>query len=287
MKRTFANKFVELLPLLVRDKLALYLARSLPPINKAKMIQKYFFVQAAKFHPDIQCFVGSYREYKRSQKIIHEEILEWIGTFEEGDIFYDVGANIGMFSLFVAKHWQGGVKVFAFEPSSPTYATLIRNVVLNQFQDIITCFEVALGSKTAIGTFNYSDLDAGSALHALNSLLDNKRESFTPVFRQPILSYSLDDLVEKFGIPMPNHVKIDVDGTEPDVISGFEKILASGAVKTVLIEMLDLVENDERTLGIKQKFASFGFEQKKMIVHNKKPGFPRTSDYLFVQKEYK
>lgn len=261
---------------------SLYL-KILPQRSRAKLMGTLPFLVRARFHKDVVCYVASETEYKRSQQIMAPEMLDWIRNFKNGDVFYDIGANVGMISLFVAKECSGSVKVFSFEPSFSTFASLTKNVQVNHLEKIVSCFQIALGESTKLGTFNYAGLEPGDALHALNTQKNYRRESFEPVFQQPILSCSLDYLVDKFNLPIPTHVKIDVDGTEWEILRGFEQTLKGGKVSSLFVEIVDLSEEDERTRNIVQFFNELHYQCRGRFIHNKTLVFPRISDYLFVK----
>src|SRR6187455_11828 len=57
------------------------------------------------------------------------DTIEWIGSFQPGEVLVDIGANVGMYSIWAAK--TRGVRVYAFEPESQNYALLYKNIVLN------------------------------------------------------------------------------------------------------------------------------------------------------------
>jgi hypothetical protein len=73
------------------------------------------------------------------------ETVDWIETFmKEGDVLYDVGANIGAYSLVASKFFYGKVKVYAFEPAFPNFAQLCKNLALNGCQGAVVPLQVAL-----------------------------------------------------------------------------------------------------------------------------------------------
>jgi FkbM family methyltransferase len=184
------------------------------------------------------------------------DTVDWIEKFmHDGDVFYDVGANVGPYSLVAAKYFAGKVKVFAFEPAFLNFSQLCRNVHLNHCQDIITPLSVALADETSLGAFNYQGLLAGSALHTFGAPVDSSGERFDPVLRQPMLGYRLDDLIAQFRLPVPNHIKIDVDGIELAVLRGAERTLKSGAVKSMVVE----VEEDRNEQEITGWLLGAGF----------------------------
>src|SRR4051794_37732121 len=79
--------------------------------------------------------------------------VKWIEAFEPGDVFYDIGANVGAYSLLAAKVGGGAVPVVAFEPSAPTYHDLCVNVALNGCDEIVTPLPFALWSETTLIPF--------------------------------------------------------------------------------------------------------------------------------------
>src|SRR5262245_38910705 len=92
--------------------------------------------------------------------------VKWIETFLPGDVFYDVGANVGAYSLPAAKANAGAVPVVAFEPSAPTYHDLCVNIALNGCDEIVTPLPIALWSETALIPFVHHTLEPGSSDHS-------------------------------------------------------------------------------------------------------------------------
>lgn len=168
------------------------------------------------------------------------ETVEWIHSFfREGDVFYDIGANVGAYSLVAAKHLRGQIRVYAFEPSFPTFKQLSANIVLNGCQDWLVPLQIALSDRTGIATLNYSSLMPGGALHAVGEAVDYKGEEFRPVVKLPVLGFALDDLVRQFDLPIPSHVKLDVDGIELSILRGAEGTFRNTALRSVLVEILE------------------------------------------------
>jgi FkbM family methyltransferase len=179
--------------------------------------------------------------------------VEWIEkSVEAGDVFYDVGANVGAYSLIAAKATGNGARVFAFEPSPPTFHDLSRNVLLNGCSDSIVALPFALWSETGLHSFKLRSLDPGTARHHVSS--DPRPNG---PLTQRILAVRLDDLVERFGLPVPTHAKIDVDGAELDVLRGAERTLARPEWRSIIVE-LDPGET-ERNDAVKTLLAGQGF----------------------------
>lgn len=179
--------------------------------------------------------------------------VEWIEHFlKEGDVFYDIGANVGAYSLVACKFFNSRIKIYAFEPAFPTFPLLCKNILLNNCQESIIPLPIALSDKTAVGSFNYHDLIEGSSGHAFGEAIDYKGDGFEPVYGQPMLSFRLDDLIKQFHLPIPNHIKIDVDGTEFNILKGAEKTL-----QTVNSILMELVEEEEITEFLAHKGLKF------------------------------
>ena len=86
---------------------------------------------------------------------------------EPGDVLYDVGANVGAFSLVAAKAHDQAVRVFAFEPSFVTYAALCRNILENGCDKSVTPMPIALTEDKGNTVFKYRSLISGATQHAL------------------------------------------------------------------------------------------------------------------------
>ena len=92
------------------------------------------------------------------------EMLLWIDGFPENAVFWDVGANVGTFSLYAAL--RPGVRVLAFEPATASYAALDQNVMLNDLTDRISALPIALANTTRLDVLNISRIEAGGSFRA-------------------------------------------------------------------------------------------------------------------------
>lgn len=198
------------------------------------------------------------------------ETVAWIEDFfREGDVFYDVGANVGAYSLVAAKFLGGKVKVYAFEPSFLNFPQLCKNIITNCCQDSIVPFQIALSDKTAIDVFNYHNLTPGGAIHTLGRAIDYKGDEFQPLLKQPVLAMRLDEFTKYFRAPPPNHMKVDVDGIDFQVLQGAEEALAAPSLKTVIVE---IKEGDAEAANI------IGYLSNKGLKFHSKHGAPTGGD---------
>lgn len=182
------------------------------------------------------------------------ETLAWIDTFAQEDVFYDIGANVGVFSLYAALHRN--CQVYAFEPEAKNYACLSKNIYLNELGRRVNALNIGLHDRTEIQRLNLSDLASGSALHSVGTAIDWRGQGFVPKFEQAILAFSLDDFIRTFSAPVPQHVKIDVDGNEQKIIEGAGKTLSDPRCRSIQIE---LRESDR---FLRQRIEECGFSLK-------------------------
>jgi len=160
--------------------------------------------------------------------------LEWIASFKPGEIVVDCGANVGMSTLWAAATRR--TRVYAFEPEAQNYALLNRNIQLNGLKDLVKAYCIGLSDAEGLFDLHMADLRVGGSCHSVGEALDFEHKPLQAVFVQGCYASTLDSLVNSGAIPVPNHIKIDVDGFEPKVIAGARKTLARPEMKSLLIE---------------------------------------------------
>lgn len=184
------------------------------------------------------------------------ETLAWIDGFAAGDTFWDIGASIGVYSLYAAL--KPGVVVYAFEPSGFNFGVLVDHVALNGLGDRIHPFCVAIGAaRQALGELHMSQASPGHGGNALDAP-ENQYTRFEAVFRQSVLAFSIDGFRAAFGLPPPTHVKIDVDGIEDAIVDGAADTLPG--VSSVLIEVQGRIEG-EREARMEAQLAAAGLRE--------------------------
>lgn len=163
------------------------------------------------------------------------ETVEWIDTFGLDDVFWDIGANVGVYSLYAAL--KPRARVVAFEPAAVNAYVLNRNIEVNGFDDRVVSLCLAFADTTCLDSFYMATTAVGGALHGFAQPVDYQGKPFKATFRQGILGFTIDEFVERFHPPFPNHIKIDVDGIEDRIIAGAERTLADQRVQSVLVEL--------------------------------------------------
>jgi FkbM family methyltransferase len=161
--------------------------------------------------------------------------IEWIAGFAAGEVLVDVGANVGMYTVWAAK--TRGVRVFAFEPEAQNYGLLNRNLLLNGLGESVRAYCLALSDTAGFSELHLATLEAGGSCHQLGEEVDFNHRPAKPKFSQGCLSARLDDLVRDGVVPAPQHIKIDVDGFEPKVIAGAAQLLRAATTRSLLIEV--------------------------------------------------
>lgn len=190
------------------------------------------------------------------------ETIDWIDSFQESEVFFDVGANIGLYSVYAA---MKGAKVVAFEPEAQNYAELNKNILLNNVSDRVRALCLALSEKQKIDSLHVANLLAGAALSSFEEAVDWRGRKFSAVFKQGAISYSLDEFIRTFPEFFPRHLKIDVDGAEARIVAGAEGTLRDKRLRSVLIELCDSLDADAE---IGKELQTYGF---RLVSKNKSP----------------
>ena len=161
--------------------------------------------------------------------------IDWIAGFRPGEVLVDVGANVGMYTVWAAK--TRGARVFAFEPESQNYSLLNRNLMLNGLGESVRAYCLALSDAPGFSELHLAALDPGRSCHQLGEKVDHNHRPARPQFSQGCVAARLDDLVRDGVVPPPQHIKIDVDGFEPKVIAGAAQVLRTPQMRSLLIEV--------------------------------------------------
>jgi FkbM family methyltransferase len=187
------------------------------------------------------------------------ETLEWIDRFQRGSVFWDVGANVGIYSCYAAK--RSNSKVFAFEPSVFNLELLARNIVLNCLSTDITIVPLPLTDKLRTSVLNMSSLAWGGAMSSFGEQYGHDGEIIENPFIVSMIGISMDDAINLLAIAQPIYIKIDVDGIEDLILKGGAEVLTK--VKSILVEVNDnfLVQADNVNRYLIQ--AGFTLNEKK------------------------
>jgi FkbM family methyltransferase len=205
--------------------------------------------------------------------------LEWIASFAPDEVLLDCGANVGMYTIWAAA--TRGARVYAFEPESQNYALLNRNIMANQLGARVHAFCMALSDRAELSMLHMADLRIGGSCHSLGEALDFKHEPLKAAFSQGCIAGTVDELVSSGQIPVPNHIKIDVDGFEPKVIAGAAATLARREVRSLLIETNQNLD-DHRAMVSALNAMGFAHDPAQVARAERKEGpFKGVAEYVF------
>jgi len=188
----------------------------------------------------------SYRHYgpgarwRASSSLTKEKnTIKWINSFQKGSNYLDVGASIGVFTLYPAKVLN--CSVVAIEPSGLQFSRLCLNISDNKLGERVLPISAAVSSKNSINYYHMTkiglDYGGGNSFDAI----DARGTSYNSPFKQGIVTIKLDDIYHQFG-PF-QYVKIDIDGHEEDCFMGAVDLFKCTELKSVLIELNEKTDN--------------------------------------------
>jgi FkbM family methyltransferase len=187
--------------------------------------------------------------------------VRWLEEhLEPGQVLYDVGANVGAYTLLAAVI-APDVRVVSFEPSPANFAALCDNLQLNAVAGRVTPIPLALGDRPRSIRIDSSATTAGTSPR-----FDSTQ---TPEAATALVD-RLDDIVERFDLPTPDHLKLDVDGGELEVLDGAQRLLADGEIRSLMVEL-----DRERGGAVVERLRTFGFDLvERASGHDRAPSMP-------------
>jgi FkbM family methyltransferase len=205
------------------------------------------------------------------------DTIDWIASFDRGAILVDIGANVGMYTIWAAK--TRGTRVFAFEPESQNYALLNRNIVRNNLGDCVVAYCASLSDNAGFGQLRLSTFSTGGSVHQFAA--SGESRAIAGAYYQGSYSSTLDTLVAEALLPVPDHVKIDVDGIEPNIVRGARATFANSKVKSVLIEVDTRIE-DHWNMVDQMLELGFDYSHEQVERAQRKEGpFKGVGNYVF------
>lgn len=205
--------------------------------------------------------------------------IQWIAAFPPGAVLVDIGANVGMYTIWAAK--TRGMTVYAFEPESQNYALLNRNIVINGLADRVKAYCVALSDQRSYSELHLSNFEVGGSCHSLGERVDFAHRPMSPAFSQGCIADRLDDLVAAGVVPVPGYIKIDVDGFEPKVVAGARRTIADRSVRSLLIEINQNLA-DHMQMVAELETLGFRYDAAQVAAAERKSGaFKGVAEYVF------
>ena len=187
------------------------------------------------------------------------ETLRWIDQFGGQGAFYDIGANVGLYSLYYAQTKPG--RVYAFEPSALNLRLLSLNVSDNGLASRIIIVPSPLTESNEIASFRLSMLDEGGSMSTFGQDFGHDGSPLQSVLEYDTIGMTLDFMLASGLVSeTPSLIKIDVDGLEHLILRGAEKVLASQSLRSILIEVNE--EFRELAQEVRRILEAAGFQMK-------------------------
>ena len=204
-------------------------------------------------------FLCNYRHSTFSTK--EPEILQWMDEYG-GGVLYDIGANIGIYSLYYAQTNKGSV--YSFEPSVFNLRQLVKNVSVNKLSNRVTIVPTPLSSETGISKFVNGSEDEGGALSAFGVDYGFDGKPLTGAIDSRVIGFTLDFLIKNRILPeKPSLIKIDVDGIEHLILGGAIETLQSRTLKSIYVEVNDDFEDQNQEVAMILENAGFTLKEKR------------------------
>ena len=122
------------------------------------------------------------------------ETIKWINSFKKNEIFYDIGANIGQYSIYAAVR-NPSLQIYAFEPLRKNYQRICDNIKLNKTDNVIPLL-MGLSDLTGIEKFFIKDDRTSSSGNQLGQSVDEYGNRFAPIDIEYVLTFRLDDFIQ-------------------------------------------------------------------------------------------
>jgi FkbM family methyltransferase len=206
--------------------------------------------------------IPTYNEFTDLWKIDEQPVLaDLLGELRPDDVFYDIGANIGLYACLASQVTDS--PVIAFEPHPDNAERLRQNMQHNRAD--ISLFEHALVDENGEAELSITLEKIGSAGHSLVTTADT-HGTITISKRHG------DEFIADNQLPTPTAIKIDVEGTEGAVLNGLSTTLDQPSCRLVYCEVHGdrLEANGHSVAGIQSRLEGHGFAVTKRVIRDGK-----------------
>ena len=209
------------------------------------------------------------------------ETINWIEKYGKDMVLYDIGANIGLYSIYHSLINRS--KSYAFEPSVFNLMQITKNININGCNQLISLISNPLSNLNSLEEFNYTSNIEGGALSSFGVNFNYEGKLIDKKLSIKKLGFSLDELV--FGgyiKDKPNLIKIDVDGIEHLILQGARRTLENKNCTSVLVEINDTFKEQHDLSTNILKECGFELEEKERSIYAKEnKGFEDTYNQIW------
>lgn len=167
--------------------------------------------------------------------------IQWIDSFDPNSVFWDVGANVGVYALYAAL--RNDTRVVALEPAAVNYFLLAANCEANRLDARVDCLVVGLGNTEEIARLEVSQFAPAKSFS-----FRGRRQPFPG--RQAALIISMDRLIDDYQLACPNYIKIDTPGMTEAIIAGGVRTLQRQEVRELHIEVREHSKSGARIVAM-------------------------------------
>ena len=221
----------------------------------------------------------------RVKRIFSKEpgTLKWIDNFknDENTIFWDIGANIGLFSLYASQK-HNNIKIFSFEPSTSNLRVLSRNISINKLQERILINQFPLtNNENSYLDLKETRFQEGCSLNTFGEDFGHDGNKIYEKNSYKVFGNNINNLIDNKILDIPDYIKIDVDGIEHLILEGADKYLNSKKIKSISVEINEKFE--EQKVRVNQILLSnkFKFVSKNNSLDNPNSKNRNTFNYIF------
>lgn len=217
------------------------------------------------------------------------ETLIWIDKFvlnkHKKTIFWDIGANVGSYSIYAGRKYKKKIEIFAFEPSGLNIGILAKNIVLNKLDNEISICQLGLtNEKKKFLKMHESADEEGGALSNFGKNKDFEGKKFNFKNKYKIFGTSIDDLIKDKVLKKPDYLKIDVDGNEHLILEKAQSILKGNFIKSILIEINENYHQQFKKVIDILRRNNFKFKSKHLSQYAINSKFEKSYNYIFIKK---
>ena len=224
-----------------------------------------------------------------SQEIIvytsEETLLDWINNFNSNNkiIFWDIGANIGLYSVYAATKYEN-IEIISFEPSTSNLRILSRNIYINSLNNKIKIIQTPLTDRENIfNEMSESQFIEGGALNTFGENFDHEGKKLVSINKYNIYGTNISFFLKNEILKIPNYIKIDVDGIEHFILNGAGNFFKDSTVKSILIELNENFKNQYEDVMQFMNDNNFKLLHKKRAEKFYDKNYSKIFNYIFTR----